>query len=240
MRPLTMRLHETVWRRFRSVTRTKLPVRTVVACVSMSNAPRLRACLATSVVLGVLWLATPASALTQCEGYAGEELSTLAPAERIAWLTEELAQCDHGNEYRAVTFYNRGRAHYELGNFETALPDFEMALGLDAEYSDAYYGRAYAYYNLGRYEEAIADFDRAIARDPGYVDGYAGRASAVCLSSEPRSQAALDDILTLVQMDPQRAMVWQSYLLEQGYFTGPVDGNFDEASQAAFIAWCDA
>ena len=111
---------------------------------------------------------------------------------------------------------------------------------LDADYPDALYGRAYAYYNLGRYEEAIADFDRAIVLDPGYVDGYAGRASAACLLPEPRTQPALDDILTLIRMDPQRAMVWQSYLLEQGYFAGPVDGNFDEASQAAFRAWCDA
>lgn len=191
-------------------------------------------------LLALVLFATPAAALTQCEGYEGEELNTLPPAERIAWLTEELAQCDYGNEYRAVTFYNRGRVHYELGNFETALPDFEMALGLDAEYSDAYYGRAYVYYNLGRYEEAIADFDRAITLDPSYVDGYAGRASAACLMDEPRTPQALDDILTLVQMDPQRAMVWQSYLLEQGYFAGPVDGNFDEASQAAFAAWCES
>lgn len=241
MRTLKLRLRNVEKQSSRCFDRRRTPpVRGVALCVSRSIWPRSGGRLAALALLAVALLTTPASALTQCEGYAGEELSTLAPADRIAWLTEELAQCDHGNEYRAVTFYNRGRAHYELGNFETALPDFEMALGLDAEYSDAYYGRAYAYYNLGRYEEAIADFDKAIALDPSYVDGYAGRASAVCLSSEPRSQAALDDILTLVRMDPQRAMVWQSYLLEQGYFAGPVDGNFDEASQAAFIAWCDA
>jgi len=196
--------------------------------------------LAVIALLGVLWLATPAAALTQCEGYAGEELNLLASAERIAWLTEELAQCDHGDEYRAINYYNRGRAYYELGDFELALADYEQALALDADYSDALYGRAYAYYSLGRYEAAIADFDQAIALDPSYVDGYAGRASSACLLSEPRTQPALEDILALILLDPQRAIDWQSYLLEQGYFAGPVDGNFDEASQAAFREWCDA
>ena len=120
------------------------------------------------------------------------------------------------------------------------MEDYSQAIALDPDYAYAYFGRAYTYYELGRNDEAIADFDQALALDPTYTEGYSGRAAAECLQSEPRTQRALEDILTLIQREPQWAIDWQAYLSEEGYYTGPISGDFDEASQEAFSAWCNS
>ena len=214
-------------------------MRLVVRCFRMSIWPRLRGCLAASVLLGLSLSATPASAVTHCEGYNYEEFSSMSQADKVQWFTDELAQCE--NEGTQVAAYNnRGLAYYELGEFDRALEDYSQAIALDPDYAYAYFGRAYTYYELGRNDEAIADFDQALALDPTYTEGYSGRAAAECLKSEPRTQRALEDILALIQREPQWAIDWQAYLSEEGYYTGPISGDFDEASQAAFSAWCNS
>ena len=195
--------------------------------------------IAAIALLGFLLPATAISAPAHCVGYNYEEFSSMAPAERIKWFTEEIAQCDDApTQMNAYT--NRGVAYYELGEFERALEDYNQAVVLVPNDPNALFGRVYTYYSLGRNEEAIADFDQALALDPSYVGAYSGRASAACLAAPPRTQSALEDILRLIEREPQWAIDWQAYLSTEGFYTGPVGGDFDEASQEAFRAWCDS
>ena len=49
-----------------------------------------------------------------------------------------------------------------LSQDERAIQDYDKAIGLNAQYSDAYLGRAMAHTLLGRDAEAQQDVDRAV------------------------------------------------------------------------------
>lgn len=195
--------------------------------------------IAAIALVGFLLPATAVAAPAHCEGYNYEEFSVMAPEDRIAWFTEEIAQCDDPTA-QAAAHSNRAFVYYEQGDFETALADYEQAMALDPNYTYARSGRAYSYYSMGRYDEAVAAFDEAIALDPNYVDAYNGRASSECFLDAPRTPRALEDILKAVELEPQWAIDWQAYLSTEGFYTGPISGDFDEATQAAFSAWCES
>ena len=196
--------------------------------------------IATIALLGFLLPAAAASAPAHCQGYSPEELEAMEPAPQIQWLTEELAQCDYNEEGRAIHYLNRGRSYHELGEFDFAIEDFDRAIALVPDNSVAYNNRGTTYHELGEFSLAIADFDRAIALDPDNVSAYNNRASAACLLRVPRTPLALEDVLMSIQLMPQRASQIQEFLRSKGFYHGPVDGNFDEASQAAFRAYCDS
>jgi tetratricopeptide (TPR) repeat protein len=60
-----------------------------------------------------------------------------------------------------ICFLVRGRAYYELGDYERAIEDLSAALELEAS-AEAYYYRGIAYQANGQVEEAIKDFELCI------------------------------------------------------------------------------
>ena len=62
----------------------------------------------------------------------------------------------------AITYFHRGVEKAELGDYEEAIADLDVAIALDPQYSEAYYLRGVAKYQLGNYEAAIADFNQTI------------------------------------------------------------------------------
>jgi tetratricopeptide (TPR) repeat protein len=71
-------------------------------------------------------------------------------------------------EYQDVaTLTSRGWSYLEIGATQPALADFENALALDAQNSDALCGRGLARVLLGQVREAVADADDAVKQGPG-------------------------------------------------------------------------
>lgn len=65
-----------------------------------------------------------------------------------------------------------GGAYSNLGQFEQAIPAYNRALELDAQYFEAYNDRAGALFNLKNYDAAIADYTKALslaAKDDGQI-----------------------------------------------------------------------
>ncbi|OQY45844.1 MAG: hypothetical protein B6242_09400, partial [Anaerolineaceae bacterium 4572_78] len=60
----------------------------------------------------------------------------------------------------AITYYNRGRAYYNLHEYEKALTDYSEAIRLDPDDADAYFGRGNTYKQLKENDKAIADFKK--------------------------------------------------------------------------------
>ena len=62
----------------------------------------------------------------------------------------------------AETYFNRGRAYEETGDYTRAIADFNKAIELDPNHAEACVGRGRAYYETGDYPRAVADYDKAI------------------------------------------------------------------------------
>ena len=77
-----------------------------------------------------------------------------------------------------------GEDLYEQKRYEEAIAQFNEAIRLDPQLTNAYYKRGNAYDDLGQYERAIQDYDEAIRLDPQYADAYANRAIAHTILGE--------------------------------------------------------
>jgi tetratricopeptide (TPR) repeat protein len=61
-----------------------------------------------------------------------------------------------------IAYYNRGIVKAALGQHFTAIRDFDKAIVLNSDYTDAYYHRGKAMHNLGSIFEAMQDFLTAL------------------------------------------------------------------------------
>ncbi len=99
---------------------------------------------------------------------------------------------------QAERYLQQALAHYDKGEFEAALEDFDLAIRLDKGYDEAYNGRGWASYKLGDCEAALEDFDQAIALNPDYADAYAGRGWTYYAEGDYETAlSAFDDALDL-------------------------------------------
>jgi len=78
-------------------------------------------------------------------------------------------------EPRYVPAYEgRALTHYEIGEFEAAVEDYEAALAREPR-AETYYQLGLALHNLKRWDASLAALDRAIARAPGLGRYFLGR-----------------------------------------------------------------
>ncbi|NES67722.1 MAG: serine protease, partial [Okeania sp. SIO2D1] len=62
----------------------------------------------------------------------------------------------------AESYFNQGFEHYDRGEYEQAIADYNQAIRLNPKFALAYYNRGVAYDLLGEYENALADYDASI------------------------------------------------------------------------------
>ena len=61
-----------------------------------------------------------------------------------------------------------------LGDYESAIVDFDAAIRLNSDYAEVYNNRGNVRVCQGDYESAIVDFDAAIRLNPDYAQAYNG------------------------------------------------------------------
>jgi tetratricopeptide (TPR) repeat protein len=69
-----------------------------------------------------------------------------------------------------------------MGQLDAAVASFDKAIGLKADYAEAYSSRGFALQELGRIEAAGASYDQAISIRPDFADAKFNK-SLLCLSS---------------------------------------------------------
>ena len=57
-----------------------------------------------------------------------------------------------------------------MGEHEKAVADYDEALRLRPDYTDASYNRGNAYSRIGEHEKALADYNEALRLKPDYLD----------------------------------------------------------------------
>ena len=63
-----------------------------------------------------------------------------------------------------------GYAYYLNEDYDKALIDYNKAIAIKPDYSNAYYRRAILYKKTGDYGKARADYDKATSLNPRWLD----------------------------------------------------------------------
>lgn len=99
--------------------------------------------------------------------------------EAIADYNLALSQIPQTNTFPVADIYNdRGLAHLELANLQTAMLDFDMAIRLNANDDRAYFNRGCACTRSGNIKGAEHDFSEVIRINPSNALAYVNRGVA--------------------------------------------------------------
>ena len=111
----------------------------------------------------------------------------------------------------AETYYNRGVEKFNLGQYESAITDFDLVIRLTSDDEVAYIAYNYrgsAKKLLGQREAALADFDEAIRLKPDYVEVYNNR--GVVKSELGLYFNAIADFDTVISLEPDYAYAYNN------------------------------
>jgi tetratricopeptide (TPR) repeat protein len=97
----------------------------------------------------------------------------------------------------------RGDAYHDMGKYNKAIVEYNVAIKLNPNHASAHYNRAFAYGQIAEYEKAIADYDRVIELDPSDALAYYNRGVAYLNKIEIRE--GVSDLEKCVELstDPQ-------------------------------------
>lgn len=91
------------------------------------------------------------------------------PAKAVEYLNNAIKLKQNNASY----YNKRGLAYYHLGNYKSAIEDYNKAIRLKPDFSLAYYNRGCVYLkDPGQYKKAIEDFKKAIQQKPDYTEAY--------------------------------------------------------------------
>ena len=86
----------------------------------------------------------------------------------------------------------------QLGQYNAAIENYDTAIRLRPDYTEAYYNRGIAKHKLGRYTAAVEDYDTAIRLRPDYTEVYYNR--GIAKRKLGRYTAAIEDYDTAIQL----------------------------------------
>ncbi len=101
----------------------------------------------------------------------------------------------------AEVYHNRGVAKFALGEFAEALTDYNEAIQLKPDYTDAYHNRGVVKIQLKQLNKALADFDEAIRIKPNYAEAYNSRGGTKLLLS--KINEAIADFDETIRINPE-------------------------------------
>ena len=139
--------------------------------------------------------------LVACGGTAAPSVDIEATVE--ATFAEERAI--GLNPQYADTYYNRGFAYYNLGQYKRAIQDYDDAIRLDPELTAAYNNRAATYSDLGQSLQAIRNYNEAIRLDHKFAIAYVNRSFAWTMMG--RDTEAEEDVETATAMGLDRDII---------------------------------
>jgi tetratricopeptide (TPR) repeat protein len=103
----------------------------------------------------------------------------------------------------AAAHNSRGNAKHCIKDHYGALSDYNKAIGLYPNFSEAYYNRGVAKHHLKDYKGALSDYNKAIELDSKNASAYNNR--GVAKSDLGDHQGALSDYNTAIELDPNCA-----------------------------------
>ena len=134
----------------------------------------------------------------------GQNLNFAIPSlylKTLLALSGTVKPLSRGNQtISAETYFVRGNAKADLGQYLAAISDFDKAIQLKPDAANAYINRGIAKAELGRYSAAISDYDKAIQLKPDHADAYNNRGNAKHKLGQ--HSAAINDYDKTIQLKP--------------------------------------
>jgi tetratricopeptide (TPR) repeat protein len=112
------------------------------------------------------------------------------------------------SEAAKLAYYNRGLAFYEKKDYDHAITEFNEAIRLDPNFSDAYNNRGHIYERKKQYDRAIADFNEAIRLDQNNAMAYNNRGDIY--SHKKQYDSAIADFTESIRLDPNIALAYSN------------------------------
>lgn len=97
-------------------------------------------------------------------------------------------------------YQNRANANFVMGEYDTAITDYNRAIELNPKEAAVFFSRGLAHYNKQSYSLAIVDFDKVIELDPKEAMAYFKRGNA--LEKTGNFERALSDYQKAFELDP--------------------------------------
>ncbi len=100
-----------------------------------------------------------------------------------------------------VAYNFRGRAYASNGQYQLAITDFDSALEIDKNYTDALNNRAIVYQAIGQNKYALRDYNHALKIGSRFADTYFNR--GLLYLEMGRFDLAIDDFTAAIKVEPE-------------------------------------
>jgi tetratricopeptide (TPR) repeat protein len=101
---------------------------------------------------------------------------------------------------QSIAYFDKAAEQYNRGDKQGAIANYNQAIKLDPNYTDAYINRGLARSELGDNQGAIADYNQAIKLNPNYALAYYNR--GIARSELGDNQGAIADYNQAIKLDP--------------------------------------
>ncbi|MEM7668118.1 MAG: tetratricopeptide repeat protein [Pseudomonadota bacterium] len=142
-------------------------------------------------------------------------------------------QISGDNLSRALT--NRCKARVRDGRYGPALQDCNEAIALEDTNWQAYDVRAAIHLALGQQTAALGDLDQADRLNRDWAPRSRARADVLC--SLKRADEAMAQYRRSIERNAFDPVGWQTFLADQGFYRGAIDGVFGTGSMSALENW---
>lgn len=137
------------------------------------------------------------------------------------------------NPVSAADYFRRGKGHFDMKRYDSALRDLSASIRKDATRAKAFTLRAQVLLNKGDYQTAIADCDRAIKLDESPADAYFIRGN---LYRKLKSyDKAVRDLTSAISIDPTVAKYYHQRGVTQ-HFAGKSKNGYADFTRSTELA----
>ena len=105
-------------------------------------------------------------------------------------------------------YFNRGVAHWDKGEVDIAIEDFNMVIKLNPDYAKAYFNLGVAYERKDEVDLAIDNYNMVIALDPNFPEVYHNRGTSYLLAGD--FDNAITDYNKAIELNPDCAETYNN------------------------------
>ena len=128
--------------------------------------------------------------------------------DAIAYYTEVIRLDPADTDIIARAYNYRGLAYGKKGDYDRAIVDFNEAIELKGNYTEAYYNRGTAYHFKGDHDRALVDFTKAIELNPNDPIAYNNRGTVYGKKGD--YDRAIVDYNKAIELKPELAPAYNN------------------------------